>query len=75
MLTVDQTPLRFDARQGVLERFVIAEQGIESLVGTNIQDVQDWTTQLKEAGTSINNVEQVGSWMNQVLGTSFTKPV
>lgn len=45
---------------------------VDGLIGTTIHDVQDWTNHLRDAGVQLDNIQDVGLWMNHVLGTSFT---
>ncbi|KJZ74437.1 hypothetical protein HIM_06247 [Hirsutella minnesotensis 3608] len=66
--------VRFEARHGLLEHFEMqgARVDAELLVGRHLHEISDWTARLGEAGLSVADAAQVGSWMNEVLGTEFT---
>ncbi|ODA80550.1 hypothetical protein RJ55_03509 [Drechmeria coniospora] len=68
--------IHFDARHGVLEDFSIegAEVDTASLAQLSLHDVGDWVHQLAQAGLGDGDAARVGTWMNEVLGTAFTKP-
>lgn len=36
-------------------------------------DIPDWSTRLTEAGMAERHAIAAGSWMNDVLGTAFTR--
>ncbi|GAB0134944.1 hypothetical protein EsDP_00003296 [Epichloe bromicola] len=68
--------LHFEARHGAIEKFHIdGPQNISEnqLTQTSLQDVQDWTLHLGQAGLGSTDAQQLGTWMNQVLGTEFTR--
>ncbi|KAJ4261680.1 hypothetical protein NW762_007118 [Fusarium torreyae] len=75
------TKLRFEARHGVVDKFTAegssspgAETDLSALVSSSIYSVSSWSAQLSQAGMTDNDATKVGPWMDQVLGTEFTKP-
>ncbi|UNI24714.1 Lipoate--protein ligase [Purpureocillium takamizusanense] len=69
--------IHFEARHGLIEQFSI--EGNESadtasLVKSSLHDIGDWTEPLTQAGLSQSDAADVGSWLNGVLGTLFTRP-
>ncbi|OAQ69752.1 lipoyltransferase [Pochonia chlamydosporia 170] len=67
--------VHFEARHGVIERFGVGERqnfNQEQLISSSIQDVSDWQSRLSQAGLGSKDANQIGIWMNQVLGTEFT---
>ncbi|KAG6131576.1 hypothetical protein E4U38_003878 [Claviceps purpurea] len=71
--------LYFEARHGLVEKFRVREPSQQSELGedlltqTSLQDISDWASRLREAGLSSAESRQLGSWMNEVLGTEFTR--
>ncbi|PNY27324.1 lipoate-protein ligase A [Tolypocladium capitatum] len=66
----------FEARHGLIERFDIeGEQraATDSLVRSSLHDVHDWVERLAQVGLGEKDAADVGAWMNDVLGTAFTK--
>ncbi|OAQ79691.1 lipoyltransferase [Purpureocillium lilacinum] len=71
-----QLKIHFEARHGLIEQFSIeGDEGAdtESLIKSSLHDVGDWTERLTQVGLSRWDAADVGSWLNGVLGTSFTK--
>ncbi|KAF5012689.1 hypothetical protein FDECE_1249 [Fusarium decemcellulare] len=73
--------LRFEARHGLVENFTVegapfpaTQVDMSALATTSIYDVPNWSAQLTRAGMAENDATEVGSWMDGVLGTDFTKP-
>lgn len=72
-----QNHIHFDSKQGIIEKFRIGTTAattneVASLAGTSLYDVPDWTVHLRNHAVALDNVQDVGSWMNYVLGTAFT---
>ncbi|KAF4978973.1 hypothetical protein FZEAL_4740 [Fusarium zealandicum] len=73
--------LRFEARHGLVEKFTVegapfpaTEVDMSALATASIYDVPSWSTPLARAGMAEGDAAKVGSWMDGVLGTEFTKP-
>ncbi|TQV94299.1 hypothetical protein V2A60_002665 [Cordyceps javanica] len=69
----------FEAKQGVIECFRMessmgAQKELSALVGTTMYNISDWSAQLAEAGVASQQAQQIGGWLNDILGTEFTKP-
>jgi lipoate-protein ligase A len=47
---------------------------MSALVASSIYHVPTWTDQLAQAGMAEGDAAKIGSWMDDVLGTEFTKP-
>ncbi|KAG5973499.1 hypothetical protein E4U55_000495 [Claviceps digitariae] len=68
--------LYFEARHGLIEKFRICGPevlGEDQLPQTSLQDVSDWAIHLRQAGLGRSDAQQLGTWMNQILGTEFTR--
>ncbi|KGQ09818.1 hypothetical protein BB8028_0004g07630 [Beauveria bassiana] len=70
--------IHFEAKQGVIERFHIenskgAQKDVSSLVGATLYDIDDWSARLADAGLASQPAQQIGEWLNGILGTEFTK--
>ncbi|KOS23297.1 putative lipoate-protein ligase A [Escovopsis weberi] len=68
----------FKAKHGILEDFAIHKIGSSKtdaslLKDRSLHEVRDWTNALAEVGLSGGDASQVGGWMNQILGTDFTR--
>ncbi|KAI8683512.1 putative lipoate-protein ligase A [Fusarium keratoplasticum] len=73
--------LRFEARHGLVEKFAVegasfppTDVDMSALVASSIYHVPTWTDQLAQAGMAEGDAVKIGSWMDDVLGTEFTKP-
>ena len=78
ILTLLQMRVHFEARQGNIEKFHVedgkaAAKELSALQGATLHDVQDWAARLADAGLSDHQTGEVGSWLNRMLGTGFTK--
>ena len=47
---------------------------MSAMAQTSLYDVPDWSLRLAQAGMAEEHAEEVGSWMDGVLGTEFTRP-
>ncbi|KAG6026387.1 hypothetical protein E4U41_001279 [Claviceps citrina] len=69
--------LYFEARHGIIDKFHIdGQEGIDEtqLTQNSLQDIPDWALCLRQAGLgSADDAQQLGTWMNQVLGADFTR--
>ncbi|KND94615.1 putative lipoate-protein ligase A [Tolypocladium ophioglossoides CBS 100239] len=68
--------IHFEARHGLIERFNIeGEQraATDSLVNSSLHNVHDWIERLAQVGLGGRDAADAGAWMNDVLGTEFTK--
>ncbi|POR33934.1 Putative lipoate-protein ligase A [Tolypocladium paradoxum] len=67
--------IHFEARHGLIERFTIEgeQRATDSLVNGSLHDVHDWIERLSQVGLGERDAAHVGAWMNDVLGTAFTK--
>lgn len=77
-----QLDVNFMARHGVIEEFNLGNKNSGSetanldtsaFLNRSICDVHDWTAPLAQTGLGSSEADQVGKWMNHVLGTEFTK--
>ncbi|KAI8724478.1 putative lipoate-protein ligase A [Fusarium sp. LHS14.1] len=73
--------LRFEARHGLVEKFAVegasfppTDVDMSALVASSIYHVPTWTNKLAQAGMAEDDAAKIGSWMDDVLGTEFTKP-
>ncbi|KAG6010943.1 hypothetical protein E4U21_002613 [Claviceps maximensis] len=68
--------LYFEARHGLIEKFHVCGSnllGENELPQISLQDVSDWAFYLRQAGLGSSDAQQLGTWMNQILGTEFTR--
>ena len=68
--------LHFEARHGVIGKFSIdSEPDLDEslLIKQDLHEVADWTSRLAQAGMPDADAQQVGSWLDETLGTDFTQ--
>ncbi|EEY19651.1 lipoyltransferase [Verticillium alfalfae VaMs.102] len=70
-----QFNLSFEARQGVLQSFVLGSTSpagekwsVASLTDAKIHDVNDWVERLRGGGVNSDRASAIGSWLNGLLG-------
>ncbi|EGY16532.1 lipoate-protein ligase A [Verticillium dahliae VdLs.17] len=70
-----QFNLSFEARQGVLQSFVLGSTSpagekwsVASLADAKIHDVDDWVERLRGGGVNSDRASAIGSWLNGLLG-------
>ncbi|PHH89041.1 hypothetical protein CDD83_6723 [Cordyceps sp. RAO-2017] len=72
-----QLKLRFEAGHGAVNQIEVEGHGqsidTDSLVGTPLHDIHDWSERLSQAGLRATDSTTLGAWMNETLGTDFTK--
>ncbi|KAG5920879.1 hypothetical protein E4U42_006049 [Claviceps africana] len=71
-----QHRLYFEARHGLIEKFRICGPEVldtNQLPQVSLQDVADWELYLRQAGLGSPDAQQLGTWMNKILGTEFTR--
>ncbi|KAK5992061.1 Putative lipoate-protein ligase A [Cladobotryum mycophilum] len=73
--------LNFMARHGLIEQVSIKEGStsspaqvldVSAFENKVLHDVHDWASPLAHAGLSSGDADQIGLWLNRVLGTEFT---
>ncbi|KAF3361019.1 hypothetical protein VdG1_01028 [Verticillium dahliae VDG1] len=71
----DDFNLSFEARQGVLQSFVLGSTSpagekwsVASLADAKIHDVDDWVERLRGGGVNSDRASAIGSWLNGLLG-------
>ncbi|KAG7127021.1 DNA polymerase zeta catalytic subunit like protein [Verticillium longisporum] len=71
----DDFNLSFEARQGVLQSFVLGSTStagekwsVASLADAKIHDVDDWVERLRGGGINSDRASAIGSWLNGLLG-------
>ena len=72
-----------EARHGVLEHFGIDTTGTGEAANVSdpssyflqrkMVDIEDWNLEIGQAGFGAQAADSVGAWLNQVLGTAFTR--
>lgn len=55
-------------------QFSASQTDMSTLANTSLYDVADWSARLTQAGMATALAGEVGTWMNMVLGTEFTRP-
>ncbi|KAF7558449.1 hypothetical protein G7046_g5695 [Stylonectria norvegica] len=73
--------LHFETRHGIIEKFgaegaqlSAAQADMSAFAQTSLYNIRDWRARLADAGMAAQDAADIGSWMNGVLGTEFTKP-
>lgn len=72
--------VHFEARHGVIEKFSMdgarfsgAPMDSSVFEEAKICDIYDWVARLADAGVGKRDAGEVGTWLNSVMGTEFTR--
>ncbi|KAI8255421.1 hypothetical protein K4K58_005669 [Colletotrichum sp. SAR11_239] len=67
--------LSFESRHGLIQQFALeglssAQPGTlsESMINSQIWEIDDWTRQLRDGGLDAGDASTVGPWLNSLLG-------
>jgi hypothetical protein len=68
---VSQSKLYIEAKRGIVNKLTLNGTSLDSpsIVGASIWEISDWTTRLRDAGAGVDDVREVGAWLNGVLAT------
>ncbi|VUC31280.1 unnamed protein product [Clonostachys rosea] len=71
VLTFSQSKLYIEAKRGIINNLKLNGTSLESpsIVGASIWEISDWATRLRDAGAEVDDVQEVGAWLDGVLAT------
>jgi len=64
----------FEAKRGIIEKCSINRVQTDSpaLIGVNVHDIDAWGVRFAQAGLASADADELGAWMESILGTRFT---
>ncbi|CAI6079518.1 unnamed protein product [Clonostachys chloroleuca] len=66
-----ESKLYIEAKRGIVNKLTLNGTSLDSpsIVGASIWEISDWATRLRDAGAGVDDVKEVGAWLDGVLAT------